>query len=108
MGGTAALAVAASQNVSGVVTMSAPLDIGSLNARSGIRAYRGPLLILVGQDDDERYTGAARTIIASSAATPKRLVTVKGSAHGTDLLVDKAEGARVQTVIVDFLESHRG
>jgi pimeloyl-ACP methyl ester carboxylesterase len=108
MGGTAALAVARQQDLAGVVTMSAPLEIGGLDASSGVHSYHGPLLVIVGANDDRRYTDAADAIVAASPAAPKRLVRIRGSAHGTDLLVDKAEGARVRRLILDFLESHRG
>lgn len=109
MGGTAALAVAASSNLAGVVTISAPSAIGDLDAAAGMRAYRGPLLVIVAANDDRRYTDAARAIISSSNAAPKSRRVIAGSgAHGTNLLAEKSTGERVEELIQDFLNGHRG
>jgi len=109
MGGTAALAAAASSDLAGLVTISAPMKIDDLDATSGARAYHGPLLVIVGEKDDGRYTDAARAIIAASPAAPETRRVIDGSsAHGTDLLIDERDGARVKTMILDFLNGHRG
>ena len=105
MGGTAALAIAADQEVDGVVTLSAPMEIGQLNASSAVRGYHGPLLAIVGEDDNSRYTDAARDIIAKSSAAPKRRQVIKNTGdHGTDLLTE----ADVKQLILEFLDAHRG
>jgi esterase/lipase len=109
MGGTAALAVAASSDLAGVVTMSSPMEIGGLDASAGVRAYRGPLLVVVAENDDRGYTDAARAIIAASESAPKRRQVIDGSSsHGTDLLTDERAAARVKELILDFLNGHRG
>ncbi len=109
MGGTAALSDAASSDLAGVVTISAPMQIDELNASSGVRAYRGPLLVIVARNDDRRYTDAARAIISPSNAAPKSRQEIDGTgAHGTDLLDDERAGARVKKLILDFLNGHRG
>ncbi|MFY9586943.1 MAG: hypothetical protein WAT66_05745, partial [Actinomycetota bacterium] len=108
-GGTAALADAVSANLEGLVTISSPIKIDELDATSGIRVYRGPLLVIVAEKDDGRYTDAARTIMSTSNAAPKNRRVIDGTgAHGTDLLNDDREGKRVKTYILDFLNAHRG
>lgn len=109
LGGTAALAVADSQELSGVATISAPLRIGSLDATAGVRAYRGPLLAIVARNDDRGYVDAVRTIVDSSPAAPKRREVISGTgAHGTNLLTDTRAATRVKQLILDFLDAHRG
>jgi pimeloyl-ACP methyl ester carboxylesterase len=108
MGGTAALADAVSSNLAGVVTISAPIVIDELDATTGVRVYRGPLLVIVAAKNG-LYTDAARTIISTSNAAPKTRRVIEGTgAHGTDLLTAERDGERVTTFILDFLEAHRG
>ena len=108
MGGTAALADAVSSNLAAVVTISAPVEIDELDATTGIRVYRGPLLVIVAEKNG-LYTDAARTIISTSNAAPKARRVIEGTgAHGTDLLNEEREGKRVKTYILDFLNAHRG
>jgi len=108
MGGTAAISVAAGSDLAGVVTISAPSQIGTLNAGAAVRKLAEPALFIVGAGDDDRYTSAARAFYAA-AREPKRLAVIAGSpAHGTDLLIDKKVGSRVQKLIKDFLIANRG
>lgn len=108
MGGTAAIVVAAAQKVDGVVAISAPLSIDKLDAREAVRALDEPSLFIAAEDDDARYTDAAR-MFASAAPRPKQLQIVKGSAaHGTDLLTDEETGEHVGDLILDFLTANRG
>lgn len=109
MGGTAVLAVAGAEELDGIVTLSAPLSIGGLNATAGVRAFRGPLLVVVARNDDARYTRAAGEIIDASPAAPRSREVVTGTgAHGTNLLTDARAGTRVKDLILDFLDAHRG
>lgn len=107
MGGTAAVSVAAGQKLEGVVSISAPLSIDKLNASQAVSVLDEPSLFVVGEDDDGRYTDAARQF-ASRAPEPKRLQEIEGSgAHGTDLLIDEATRQRVTDLILDFLVAYR-
>ncbi len=108
MGGTAALSIAGSQELGGLVTISASMSIGRLAAASGVRAYRGPLLVIVAKGDDRRYTDAAEAIVDASSAAPKRREIIDGTEHGTNLLTNARAGARVKKLILDFLDAHRG
>jgi hypothetical protein len=89
--------------------MSAPVSVGRLDAAAGIRAYRGPLLAMVAESDDDSYTTASRTIVSESKAAPKRREVMDGTAaHGTDLLNDPRVATRVKRSIFEFLDAHRG
>ena len=108
MGGTAAIGVAATEDLAGVVTISAPLQIGTLDASRAVGRLGEPSLFIVGERDDRQYADAARSLFAA-APEPKKLEIVKGSgAHGTDLLTDGRNGSRVEELILDFIASHRG
>ncbi len=107
MGGTAAVVVAASSKLEGVVSISAPLAIEELNAGAVVARLDEPALFIAAENDGT-YTAAARQL-ASSAPEPRQLRIVAGSgAHGTDLLTDGATRQRVSDLIVDFLIANRG
>ncbi|MGH2784392.1 MAG: alpha/beta hydrolase [Actinomycetota bacterium] len=108
MGGTAALVVAGAQKLEGVVSISAPASIERLDATAAVKTLDEPSLFLVGADDDQRYTDAARSF-AAAAPQPKRLQIIDGTgAHGTDLLTEEATRQRVTDLILDFLAANRG
>lgn len=108
MGGTAAVAVAVAQKVEGVVAISAPSQIDSLDVAESVRRLDEPSLFIVAERDDERFTKAAQ-LLASRAPEPKRLQVIRDTgAHGTDLLVDASVGGHVMDLIVDFLVANRG
>lgn len=107
MGGTAAVVVAAGQQLEGVVSLSAPVDIDELDAGAVVSRLDEPSLFIAGEKDGE-YTDAARQL-ASRAPEPKRLQIITGSgAHGTDLLTDSKTRQRVTDLIIDFLIANRG
>jgi esterase/lipase len=108
MGGTAAVAVAAAETLEGVVTISAPVEVGGLRADEAVRKLDEPSLYIVAEKDQMQYVEAARAL-AAAAPEPKRLEVIRGApAHGTDLLIDEKAGERVQTIIVEFLTDYGG
>jgi pimeloyl-ACP methyl ester carboxylesterase len=108
MGGTAALVVASTEQLAGVVTISAPMKIDELDASSAVRNLDEPALFVVAEKDDKRYVDAARAFNAA-APQPKRLAIIAGSGdHGTDLLTDPKTRTRVQRMLTDFLVDNRG
>jgi len=108
LGGTAAIAVAATADLGGVVTLSAPARIDDLEAGAIASKVTEPALFLVGANDDPRYVEAARAFNAATKG-PKKLQVLAGtSAHGTDLLTDSRVGKRVRKLVLDFLIDHRG
>jgi alpha-beta hydrolase superfamily lysophospholipase len=108
VGGTAAIGVAAIEDLAGVVTISAPLQIDSLDASRAVGRLGEPSLFIVAERDDRAYVDAARSLHAA-APEPKKLEIVKGTgAHGTDLVSGGRIGSHVEKLILEFIVSHRG
>jgi pimeloyl-ACP methyl ester carboxylesterase len=108
MGGTAAITVAAAQELEGVVAISAPTSVDGLDAAAVVSDLEEPSLFMVAQNDEERYTEAARSL-AAAAPVGKQLQIIEGSAaHGTDLITEEATRDRVSDLIIDFLIVNRG
>ena len=108
MGGTAALRVAAEENLAGVVSISGPAQIGTLDAAGAVGHLRCPSLFIVARGDDIRYTRAARSLYAAAVGQKTLRVVDGASAHGTDLLIDMNVSSTVKGLIMDFLAAHRG
>ena len=103
MGGTAALVAASEARApAGVISLSGPKSIGSLDAGKAIRKLTAPTFLAVGARD-VGFVEDARALYDASAARDKRLYVVAGSGqHGTPLLT----GALRQRAIA-FLTSRR-
>jgi pimeloyl-ACP methyl ester carboxylesterase len=85
MGGTAVLKVAASQEVAGIVTISAPVSFMGLDAGTDIPKVSVKKLILASKNESEGGGQAAQQIY-QAAQEPKTLFLFDGSAHGTEIL----------------------
>jgi len=108
MGGTGALFAAKDETFAAIVSISAPAQIGSLDAQKAVRFLHAPMLFIAGAGDDKRYVDSARSLYAA-APQQKRLDIVDGTnAHGTDLLIDPKVGSKVRKTIVQFLLDNRG
>ncbi len=84
MGGTAAIKVAAKEQIDHLVTLSAPTDFMGLDCRPDVPNVRAPKLFLAARDDDD--APAAVTYFLAHSSDPKGSQIFDGSAHGTDLL----------------------
>ena len=102
MGGTAALVAASEARApAGVISLSGPKWIGSLDAGQAIRKLTAPTFLAVGANDDG-FVVDARALYKASPARDKHLdVVARSSSHGVALLT----GAFRQRVIA-FLTSH--
>lgn len=91
MGGTAALKVAASQEVAGVVAVSAPVSFMGLSAQSDVTRVTERKAFLASRNDPE---GAAQALqqFMQLAPEPKESFLFEGSAHGTALLQGATAG----------------
>lgn len=108
MGGTAAIVIASTEQLAGVVTLSAPVKIDDLDAGPAARNLAEPALFVVAEKDDKPYVDAARALYAA-ARQPKRLEVITGSGdHGTNLISDPRTASRVQRLVTDFLVDNRG
>jgi alpha-beta hydrolase superfamily lysophospholipase len=100
MGGTAALAVAARQELAGVVVISSPETFEGIDARSALPSVREPLLFIVA-NGDQPYRRAVEAM--HEAAGAGGLVLLPGNEHGTDLLQDRRTRDEALGAIVAFL-----
>ena len=103
MGGTASLKVASREDVSGVITLSAPPAIEGLDATEDVMTLSGPKLFIAARDDV--FYARSVDLFDQTAPEPKERQIVDGNAHGTDMLSGDS-GPRVQGLIVDFLRRY--
>ena len=103
MGGTASLKVASREEVTGVVTISAPPSIEGLDATEDVTEISAPKLFIAARND--RYYARSVDLFDQTAPDPKERQIVDGGAHGTDMLSGDS-GPRVQGLIVDFLRRY--
>ena len=104
MGGTAAILVAARNQVAGVVSLSAPVAFQGLDARDASLKLGVPCLFIAAEEDGHAASAASQ--FRKSCAHPEPLLLiVPGSEHGTRLF-DGASGQKVEEAILEFLEKH--
>lgn len=98
MGGTAAVAVAAEEELDGVVAVSAPAEFAGIDALAAAARVEEPALFMAAEDDQPYAADAAEL----SGAAGGGLVLYDGDAHGTDLL----DGHREQLIaaIIRFVK----
>ncbi len=101
MGGTAALAVAARQDLAGVVVMSSPEGFEGIDARGALPSVREPLLFIAA-NGDQPYRRAVENLHAAAPGS-KRLVLLPGNEHGTALLEDERTRAEALEAVMAFL-----
>jgi alpha-beta hydrolase superfamily lysophospholipase len=88
----------------GVIAMSAPGSYGDVDALRAVPRLRAPVLFLV-SEGDVRFVPAAKDLFAAAGSADKRLETLKGFDHGTDLLqFDQSE--KVERLLLEFLDRH--
>jgi pimeloyl-ACP methyl ester carboxylesterase len=107
MGGTASLIAGdraqalSSIRMSGVATLSAPVEFNSLSAAVAVPRIFVPLLFIAAEND----AGAAGARELEQLSSEKgALQVVPGSDHGTNLLTG-TQGGKVYQLLVDFLET---
>ena len=103
MGGTAALKVAAREDVSGVVTISAPVEFRGLDVRDDVSTVSAPKLFIASEGDRSAAVSASQ--LFENAPGESDLHIVSGSAHGTDIF-DGEAGDEVRGLILNFLAAH--
>jgi len=101
MGGTGAVVAAASKNVAGTVTLSAPDAFEGADATERVKAVKTPLL-LIAADEDGNAAEDAFAIAAKSKREPE-VVVLSGSQHGTNLFAEHND--ELTTLILEFLAS---
>jgi len=104
MGGTTSLVVAASEDVAGVVAVSAPSQFEDQDALSVVSEISEPKLFIAseGVEADMLYLDE----LFEAAVAPKERQTYPGDAHGTDIL-ESENGAALRQRILQFLEANK-
>lgn len=97
-GAAAAVAVAAREDLAGVVSVSAPSTFATIKARRDAVKIEEPS-VFVAAADDQPFARHAKTLAGAAAG---RLVTYPGAAHGTDLLGE--HGDALTALIVGFVK----
>jgi pimeloyl-ACP methyl ester carboxylesterase len=100
MGGTAALMVAAREEVAGVVAMSAPAQFEGLDAEELIAQVSEPKLFIASEGDASAMTSLET--LFEQAAEPKEQKVFEGLAHGTKLL-EEEHAQEAKAAITAFL-----
>lgn len=106
MGGTAAIVAAADTPVAGVITLSAPLQFGALDAESAVTELDAPLAVLATRQD----ASAAHSLEVFAAAAgldDRHAVLYEGDAHGTEMLTGP-DGERVRRHLRAVLDEFSG
>jgi dienelactone hydrolase len=103
MGATAVLVggTAVQQAIDGIVSLSAPTHISTVNAEAAVARLFAPTLFAAAEDDDP-FDDDARTLFAANAGRDKRLELVAGTAHGSGLLGDP----QIRAVFDEFVRVH--
>jgi predicted alpha/beta-fold hydrolase len=96
VGGTAV-----QQSINGIVSLSAPTHISTVNAEAAVTRLFSPTLLAAAQDDDP-FDDDARTLFAALAGRDKRLELVSGTAHGSGLLADPS----IRALFDEFVRTH--
>jgi len=102
MGGTASFRVASKESVSGMVSLSGPVAFRGLDARSAIKGMDTPVLLIAAEGDSPAVRAAHW--LEKATTSPKKLLIVPGSEHGTRLFPGP-HGKAVEEAILRFLES---
>jgi len=106
MGGTATLAVAADQDVDGVVAISPPSEFEGQDALAAIPNIRASKLIMASEED----TAAKLSLdeLVQAAMPPVDSQTFSGNAHGTDLFdpLRSEHSAEAKERVIDFLNKY--
>ena len=104
MGGTAVLVGAATAQppVDGVLSLSAPTHVSTVDAEQAVRKLSAPTAFVAAENDDP-FDDDARTLFEASAAREKQLEVLTASAlHGTGLLAN----ASIRALFDGFLREH--
>jgi esterase/lipase len=103
MGGTAALAVAAEEDLAGVVAISAPAEFEGIDALARVGQITEPKLFIAASGD-KPYADDLEAMFGQ-ALEPKERQLFDGSEHGTALLAGE-QGSQVLDAIERFLQQH--
>jgi dienelactone hydrolase len=106
MGGTTALAVAAEEEVEGVVTISPPSEFEGQDALAAMPDIGAPKLILASEEDTAAKLSLDELVQAAIPTVDSQLFS--GNAHGTDLFdpLRSDHSADAKERVIDFLNRY--
>ncbi len=106
LGGAAVLAAAATIEpaVQGAISLSSPQDYVRVKATQAVRRMSVPVLFAAAESDAQ-FADEARALHAASASPDKRLMILRGGAHGVDLLRGPA-AAGFRATFAAFIREH--
>ncbi len=102
MGGTATMIVAARQELTGIVLISAPPSFRGLDATEVVADITAAKLFIAARDDAAGAYADAMESYMRLAAEPKESVLFDGAAHGTQLF-EGATAAQFRETLLEFL-----
>ena len=98
MGGTGAVAAAAGDGITGIITLSAPAEFEGLDATHYSPFVHGPLLLIAADEDGEAANDALAIASGNEAA---EVLVLPGAQHGTNLFAE--HGTQITERILEFL-----
>jgi pimeloyl-ACP methyl ester carboxylesterase len=98
MGGTGAVAAAVSNNIAGIVTLSAPFVFESLDLDTALPSVSTPLLLIAADEDGDAANDA---LAIASAVVDAELLVLPGAQHGTNMFAE--HGVEITERILAFL-----
>ncbi len=104
MGGTAAIAVAAREDLAGVIAVSSPAEFEGIDAAAAIGGVTEPALFIAAQGDQPYRHDVEE--LHDAASGPKDILLLPGNDHGTRLL-GRNDAERFVAAILDFVREHR-
>lgn len=102
MGGTATMIVAARQELTGIVLVSAPQSFRGLDATEVVAEISEAKLLIAARGDSAGTYAEAVESYMRLALEPKESVLFGGAAHGTQLF-EGVTGAQFRETLLDFL-----
>ena len=98
MGGTGAVAAAVSNNIAGIVTLSAPFVFEDVDLDDFLQSVTCPLLLIAADEDGEAANDALEI---ASADVDAELLVLPGAQHGTNMFAE--HGVEITERILEFL-----
>lgn len=104
MGGTASLKVAASNEVTGVISLSGPIEFQGLTVSEEIPRIKTPKLFIASEGDAPAVQASQQ--LFEQTPEPREIKIFTGNEHGTDILKGP-HATEAEALILDFLKRYK-
>jgi esterase/lipase len=105
LGSDAAIILAASDSVAGLILMSTPVRFGGLDVEAAISRVTAPILFVESTNDP--FVAGQSAILYNLARAPKSIQIYSGAEHGAEML-HGPHAAELTNLIERFLGEHGG